>query len=232
MARLLQLRGIEDPEVPADDLRAGVALAALRTGVPADHAAVGVEHEDRVVAHRLDQEPEALLALAQRFLGQLGLGDVPGHLREPDVLAGVVEDRGDQDICPELAAVLADPPALLGVLPLAERALELVLGVARLLLLRRVEDPEVLADDLRRAIALGALRAGVPARDDARGRQHEDRIVLDRVDQQPEPFLAAAQLVLGGPLGRDVLHLQEDVQRLASRVADRGERRKQASWLG
>ena len=49
----------------ADDLVGAVALEALGAGVPGQDMPLRVEHEDRVVAHALDEQPEALLALQQ-----------------------------------------------------------------------------------------------------------------------------------------------------------------------
>ena len=113
-----------------------------------------------------------------------------------------VADRGDDDVGPEAAAVLADPPALLLVAAVAQRQLELVLGVPRLLDLGRVEDAEVLTDDLVGGVALAALGSRVPAGDAALGREHEDRVVGDGLDQQPEALLARAQrLLLLAPTG-------------------------------
>ena len=60
----------------------------------------------------------------------------------------------------------------------------------------------MLPDDLGRRIALDALGAGIPAGDDAVRVQHEERIVGDAVDEQPELTLAFAQTILGlAPLG-------------------------------
>ncbi len=53
-----------------------VALAALGPGVPARDVPVGVEHEDRVVADRLDQQSEALLGPPQLRLRNA----LPGHV--------------------------------------------------------------------------------------------------------------------------------------------------------
>ena len=46
-----------------------------------------VEHVDRVVDDALDQQPEALLALAQRLLVQPALGEVARDLGEAEQLA-------------------------------------------------------------------------------------------------------------------------------------------------
>src|SRR5437868_11221929 len=63
-----RLRGVEDPEVFADDLVGTIALDALGARVPACHAPLRIEHEDGVVLHRFDEKPETLLALAQQLL--------------------------------------------------------------------------------------------------------------------------------------------------------------------
>ncbi len=135
---------------------------------------------------------------------------------------------GDHDVRPEAAAVLADPPALLLVSPVAQRPFELVLRMSRGLLVRRVEGSEMPPDDLRSGVPLDPLRARVPARHHPFGREHENRVIPDGLDEQPEAFLAALQCLLRPTLGRDVLHLEEDVERPATRVADRGEREQRA----
>src|SRR5579862_1752989 len=56
--------GIEDREMLSDDFLCTIALEALGAGVPGEHVACRVEHEDRIIAHALDQQPEALLAVA------------------------------------------------------------------------------------------------------------------------------------------------------------------------
>ena len=99
-----------------------------------------------------------------------------------------------------------------------------MLRVPRLHDLVRVEDPEVLADDLVGDVALDPLGAGVPALDQAGRGEHEDRVVADRLDQEPEPDLAAPQLLLGTALGGDVLHLGEQVQRPLGTVEHRRQR--------
>ena len=66
-----------------------------------------------------------------------------------------------------------------------------------------IEAREVLADDLVGAVALDALGAGVPGRDVAVGVEHEDRVVLDALDQQAEALLALPQrLLVLAPLGQ------------------------------
>ena len=77
--RAILLR-VEAREMLAQDLAARVPGDALGAGVPAGDAAVHVQHVDRVVGHALHQQPEALLALAQRFLVRPPPGEVAGDL--------------------------------------------------------------------------------------------------------------------------------------------------------
>src|SRR5581483_12466825 len=100
-------------------------------------------------------------------------GHVAGDLGEPDELPAMVEEGGDDDVRPEHRTVLADPPALLLVAPLADRDLELVLGVARRLCVLGVEGAEVAPDDLVGAIALHPLGTEVPRGDVAACIEHE-----------------------------------------------------------
>ena len=92
------------------------------------------------------------------------------------------------------------------------------------LVLGGVEDAEGLADDLVRGVPLDALGAGVPADHVAVDVEHEDGVLPDGPDQEPEGLLAAPQLALGRALGADVLDLREDVEHLSLRVADGRER--------
>src|SRR6266480_1030107 len=63
--RLLAIGGIQDGEVLAEDFFAPVAVERLRPGVPARHTTLRIEHVDRAILDRIDDEPRALLALAQ-----------------------------------------------------------------------------------------------------------------------------------------------------------------------
>jgi hypothetical protein len=54
----------------------------------------------------------------------------------------------------------------------------------------------VLADGLRHFVALYALGPFVPAYDASVGTEHEDRVVFDALDQEPEDLLAVTQLLL------------------------------------
>ena len=101
LARLLRIEG---REMLADDLGGFVALDALRAAVPGGDVAVGIEHEDRVVADALDEQAKALLALPQGFLVRAALGQVARDLGEADELALRVANGGDDDVGPEAAS--------------------------------------------------------------------------------------------------------------------------------
>jgi hypothetical protein len=62
--------------MPADDLVRGIALDALRPGVPARHDAARIEHEQGIVGDPGDEQAELPLAVAQRFERRLFDGHV------------------------------------------------------------------------------------------------------------------------------------------------------------
>jgi hypothetical protein len=65
----------------------------------------------------------------------------------------------------------------------APRGFENALGLAGSAIRGRVEDREVLTDDLFRRVTLGARGAGVPGRDVSNGVEQVDRVVDDRIHQ-------------------------------------------------
>jgi hypothetical protein len=113
-------------------------------------------------------------------------GEVAADLAEPDEVPRLVVHRRDHDVRPEAGAVLAQSPPLLLVAAVADREPQLLGGMVPGEVLLRVEDGEVLADDLRLAVALDGLRACVPGHDAAVRIQHEDRVVEGAGDQQRE----------------------------------------------
>ena len=60
-------RRVEPAEILAHDLIGRVALDALRTLVPVGDLAVGIQHINGVVDHRIDEHAEALLSLFERL---------------------------------------------------------------------------------------------------------------------------------------------------------------------
>src|SRR5688500_5671545 len=170
--------------MPPQDFVAAVALDLLGARVPARHQALRVEHEHRIVGHALDQQPEALLALAHRLLVRPALGKVARDLREAEQLAVVVAQRGDHHVRPEARAVLAHAPALVLEAPFGHRGAQLVVGPALVHGVARIEGGKVPADDLARAVALDALGAGVPGHDVALAVEHEYRVVPGLLDHE------------------------------------------------
>src|SRR5262249_44509865 len=105
------LLGIEPAEMVPDDFVGGVALYGLPARVPVGHHAARVEHVDRVIDDALDQQAEQALALEQCPLRFLSFGHVAGDFGEADKPARRGADGLRDGHCPELRAVLADPPA-------------------------------------------------------------------------------------------------------------------------
>ncbi|MNT13405.1 hypothetical protein D3C72_1483740 [compost metagenome] len=62
------LRQVKHREVLADDFLFRVALDPLGAGVPTSDITLGVEGEDPVVLHAVDDQPQALFIVAQRSL--------------------------------------------------------------------------------------------------------------------------------------------------------------------
>ena len=91
LARGAVLLGKEEPEMPADDFVGTIAFDAPSALVPVVHAAVGVEHVDRIVAHAFKQQSVALLRLAQRLFRLLALGHIDAHAQHAD--GGAVHGR-------------------------------------------------------------------------------------------------------------------------------------------
>jgi hypothetical protein len=115
--------------VHAGDLVGAVAGDGLGAAVPARHAAVRIEHDQRVVLHAVDEEPEALLALAQRLLGDAAAAQLLLRVQQG---AARREERGD----------LVDDPAGITVDAIGERQHtdELAAGTAQR---RREERPRL-----------------------------------------------------------------------------------------
>src|SRR5690606_15590289 len=91
------------------------------------------------------------------------LADVTGDLGEADQLAVIVVNGVHHGIGPEAAAVLADSPTFRFEPAFLGGASERLFGQFRLAVLPAEEAGEMLSDDLVWAVALDALRAGVPA---------------------------------------------------------------------
>jgi hypothetical protein len=66
-----------------DDLFGGPPVDALGTFVPARDQAICVEHEDRVVAHAVDQQPKSFLARSQCIERAIDLLAIAQHDNEP-----------------------------------------------------------------------------------------------------------------------------------------------------
>src|SRR6185312_9344127 len=106
-----------------------------------------------------------------------------------DELPLIVADRIHDDTRPEAMTVLADSPPLHLDSAGTRRRLERLARHAPLPILLGVEEREMPADDLFRAIALDPLGAGVPARDEAARVDHEDGVVRHPFDEQSEAAL-------------------------------------------
>ncbi|CAA9552899.1 MAG: hypothetical protein AVDCRST_MAG79-2843 [uncultured Thermoleophilia bacterium] len=153
-------------------------------------------------------------ALRQRLLRPSPLREISGDLREAAQPTVVVAQGGDDDVGPEPRAVLPHAPALVLDAPHGHGLAELGVRLAGLDVGLRVEAREVAADDLSGRVPLEAARAGVPRRHVAGGVEHEDGVVDDVLDHQPQALLAEREGALGRPpLGEVPRHLAEAEER-------------------
>src|SRR5471030_3232807 len=95
----------------------------------------------------------------------------------------------DVDVRPEGRAVLAHSPAFVFHMADLPRDGQLARWLARRGLFRQIKLREMPADDFLARVSLDARRARVPADHEALRIEHENRVILDTVDQQPEPLL-------------------------------------------
>ncbi len=179
------LRRIEGGEVSSDDLTRRIALDAARALVPGRDHSLGIEHEDGVVLHGLNELTKAFLACAERLLCRAAIGEITRDLREPDVRTTVVEERRDDDVRPDERAVLPEPPTLVLESPIANGGRELHWRLAARDVRGRVEDREVAPDDLRGRVSLHSPRPLVPGEHAPFGVEREDRVVAHAVDEKP-----------------------------------------------
>ena len=130
-------------------------------------------------------------------LGALALGDVAGNLAEAAELTLGAVHRGDYDVGQKPGTVLAHPPSFVLESTVLPRYFQPTGRLARFDILGLIKAGEMLTDDLGGAVARDSLRTLVPAHDPALGVEHQDRVVLDSLNQPPKLFLTL-QLALGG----------------------------------
>src|SRR5690606_28847568 len=112
------------------------------------------------------------------------------HMRKT-VRSAVGVVKGSHDAArPEQRPVLARAPALVRHAADVARLGDLLPRLVRRDVLRGVEVREVLAENFLRRVAADALGSAVPAADEAVAVEHENRVVVDALDEQTEAFLA------------------------------------------
>ena len=123
------------------------------------------------------------------LLHAAALGDVAVDAQEPVEAARGIEQRGDDGRCPEARAVLAHTLAFLFEPSLVPRLGEIHRRLAVGDLLGGVEHRHVAADDLVGLVAGIAPCALVPGGDAAASVEHDDGVLLRRLDEQSQPLL-------------------------------------------
>src|SRR5207249_6636350 len=150
--------------MPADDLIGCISLDPLRTFVPADDGSDWIEHEDRVIDDRGNEQRESLLALQQLLRDRSLTREVGVDLEDCQRLPGI-RLQAPPPCDDDLGSVLAVLPQLTFPVP---RASELVFDLLQrywILGTEQVGSPA--ADGLVPAEPVQSFRTSVPRGDDA-----------------------------------------------------------------
>src|SRR5208283_2154783 len=154
----------------------------------------------QLVVGGLEFQRVLTLGLVERpdfFLGFLALSNVARNLAEAAKLAVGAVHRREDHVSPKLGTVLAHPPPFALEAAILPRHFQLAGGLARLDIFGRRKATVMLTDDFCGSVSLDTLRTFVPAYDPALRIQHQDRIVLDALNQQPKAFLALQHFLFG-----------------------------------
>jgi len=143
----------------------------------------------------LDEEPEPLLALAQRRLVLALLGQVPRDLEEPENVPVGRTDGRQLRARPEARAVLPDAPALVHEPPLIASRVELEARLAAPHRLVCVKDGHVFSEDFAFREAGDPMSAPVPARDATRRIDQDDRGFFNGGEDVRENLRALAEIL-------------------------------------
>ena len=117
--------------------------------------------------------------------------------RVADERSARVPYRREDDVRPEQRAVLPDAPFFILESPVSRGHLELVAREPRGDHVCRIKRFERAAEDLVSCVPYNLQCPFVPAGDTAFGIEHEDRIIVDLLYQQPELVLASAPRCIG-----------------------------------
>ena len=191
----------------ADDLGGRVALDTLGARIPGRDVARRVEHENGVIERAVDEQPERLLAVAQREIGVPALGEIARDLAESYEPSGLIQQRGDDDVGPESRAVLAHAPTVIFEPAITRRELELLPWPSLVDRILWIEHREVFADDLLRCVSLHPARTFVPTGDMTGRIQQEDGVVAGAFDQQPKRVGLLQRCGANGPVGSVQIHV-------------------------
>ena len=206
----------------ADRFRARPAEDGSACGFHSRINAVLIPLDERI-ERCVDDATRHAFAFDQRLLDFAPLGEIARNFGVADDLTVIVAHRVDHHIRPETLAAFADAPALGLVASVAPRCLEHACRHAGGAVFGRIEDREMLADDLIAAVTLDAFGAGVPIGHEAVLVEHENRVIDDAADEEAKAALALAQplISLGHLLGTFFDTLLEHVVKLTQRSLGR-----------
>src|SRR5271163_442415 len=138
------------------------------------------------LAERFFRGLQFTLGILQSAFREHSCGGVAGDLSETDQVAFGIFQRGNDHVGPELRAVFAQPPTFILDAAVTKGNLEFALRLAGVDVLLGIKTGEVFADYFGSFVALDALSSSVPGADTAVGLEHEDGIVMHRLDEELE----------------------------------------------
>ena len=164
---------------------AAVAELFLRLHVQQDDLSARVHHH-----HGIGSRFQQPAVLRSRLLA---FAEIAADLGKAAQISRRIAQRGAGDIGQKPGAIFPHPHALFFVPAAGGGDGEHFLRAAALDVFRGKETGKIAPDNLFRAVALDALRPGIPTHNPALRVQHENGVVLDSVEQHPVLFFAVPQ---------------------------------------
>src|SRR6185312_15032989 len=143
--------------------------------------AAGIHKKDAVIKNALNQHAEPQFP-------RTTLSNVADDLAKADKLFTLVAKAGNYHVRPEPRSILPYPPAFIFKAASFPRHAQFMCRLARVEIVLRIEESEVLADDFLCLVLLQPLGPGVPGGDSSFRIKKEDGIIRDRIHQKTKDF--------------------------------------------
>ena len=144
----------------------------------------------------LNQRFQLFFSPGNFFLAPLAIGQVTRDFRKTEQVPGLVPHWRNHHLGPKPRPVLSDAPAFVFIAASRGRLLQSTLGPALSNVFGKVENGEVLSDDLFRPITVDPLGARIPSKYAAFSIQLENRVFCDAFHEQAKALLALPKSLL------------------------------------